>query len=109
MVYESLSFYTNQYGSAGKVDISYRIGAGSEVFVTQGLVPTTGNAAVTKKTIDFTDFSSTEEVTWTFYLYAASASNYGTRFDDITLFGYPDTGTVGSDPTKGFFKVQLGN
>lgn len=88
VVYEALSFYSNQFGEGTTVDVSYTIGASSEVFVTQGLVPTADNDPVTLESIDFTDFSSTANVTWTFYLYGASASNFGTRFDEITLSGY---------------------
>lgn len=88
VVYEELTFYANQFGSGAAVDISFTIEGSSEVFVVQGLVTTEGNAAVTVENIDFPDFSTAEDVTWTFYLYGASATNYGTRFDDITLMGY---------------------
>ncbi|BCX47975.1 hypothetical protein HAHE_18830 [Haloferula helveola] len=88
VVYESLSFYSNQYATTGVVDVSYTTTGGGEVFVVQGLVPTVGNAAVSLEEIDFPDFVTTEDVTWTFYLYGASTSTHGTRFDDITLFGH---------------------
>lgn len=94
VVYETLTFYSNQFSTGAAVDISYTIGAGSEVFVTQGLVPTAGNAPVTLESIDFPDFSTSENVTWTFYLYGAGATNYGTRFDDITLTGYPTADVI---------------
>ncbi len=107
VAYQSLTFYANQYGAGGKVDISYAIGAGSEVFVAQGLVPTTGNTAVTKQAIDFADFSTAEDVTWTFYLYGASNASYGTRFDDLTLIGDSVSGTVNPPLDRGFFKVII--
>ena len=83
--YEELSFYSNQFGTTGKVDVSYTIGAGAEVFVVQGFTPTGGNGAVTLERIDFPDFVTDEEVTWTFYLYASGGNNNGIRFDDIKL------------------------
>jgi hypothetical protein len=86
--YQSLSFYTNQYGTTAKVDVSYTIGAGSEVFVARNLVPTTSNAPVTLATIEFPDFTAAENVRWTFYLYGAADVSHGVRFDDIRLAGY---------------------
>ncbi|MGJ8723573.1 MAG: sialate O-acetylesterase [Roseibacillus sp.] len=83
--YEALSFYSDQFGTNGKVDISYSIGSAAEVFVAQGLIPTGGNAPVTLESIDFPDFTTSEDVTWTFYLYASGGNNNGIRFDDIKL------------------------
>lgn len=83
--YESLSFFANQFSTTGQVDISYTIGSGGEVFLVQGLTPTTGNAPVTLETVDFPDFTTPEEVTWTFYLYNSGGENNGIRFDDIKL------------------------
>ena len=53
------------------MDVSYTIGTDAEVFVVQELAPTGGNEAVTLERIDFPDFVTDEEVTWTFYLYAS--------------------------------------
>jgi len=107
VVYQSLTFYANQYGTTNKVDISYRIGAGSEVFILQNLLPTTGNAPVTLETVDFDDFSTSEDVTWTFYLHGASQSNFGTRFDDMTLYGESSPSTGNESVDRGFFRVEL--
>lgn len=94
VTYESLSFYANQFGTTAEVDVSYTIGANSEIFITQNLIPTTANNPVTLEELDFADFTSTEDVTWTFYLYGASASNQGTRFDDIKLAGFQNNSTL---------------
>ncbi len=102
VLYQSLSFYSNQFKTGAKIDISYKVGTASEVFVTQGLVPTTGNEAVTLENINFADFTSTEDVTWTFYLYGASSANYGTRFDDITLYGEAD-----NTSDRHFFQIEF--
>ncbi len=84
--YEKLTFYSEQYGTGAQLDISYTIGA-SETFVLQNYLLPENDVSVELKEIDFADFSSSEEVTWTFYLYGASAGNHGSRFDDITLYG----------------------
>ncbi|MEP4077267.1 sialate O-acetylesterase [Haloferula sp.] len=94
VTYESLSFYADQFGTTAKMDVSYAVGASSEVFIIQNLVPTTGNNPVTLEEIDFSDFTTTEDVTWTFYLYGASASNQGTRFDDIILAGFQNSTVI---------------
>ena len=92
--YQSLSFYTNQFGTTAKVDVSYKIGAGSEVFVARNLVPTAGNAPVTLATIDFPDFTSVDNVRWTFYIHGAADVSHGVRFDDIRLAGYSSTNVI---------------
>ncbi|YCM42926.1 sialate O-acetylesterase [Verrucomicrobiaceae bacterium 227] len=92
--YENLSFYANQFGTSAKADISYTIGAGSEVFIAQGLIPAIGNNPVTLESIDFPDFTTAENVTWTFYLYGAAAANEGTRLDDIKLSGYSENRVI---------------
>lgn len=89
--YDSLTFFANQFSTSGKVDISYTIGTAQEIFVLQGLTPTTGNAPVTKETVDFPNFSTSEDVTWTFYLYNSGGSNNGIRFDDIQLLAQPSS------------------
>lgn len=103
VTYESLTFYANQYGTSAKVDVSYAIGAGSDVFIVQDLVPTTGNNPVTLERIDFTDFTTPDDVTWTFYLHSAASVNEGTRFDDIKLFG----GSHTEAPSTTFFRIAL--
>ncbi len=107
VLYESLSFYTNQFSTNARIDVSYAIGAGSEVFVTQDLVPTTGNVAVTLKSIDFADFTASEDVTWSFYLYGTANANYGIRFDDITLIGEISSGSENETADKDFFRLEL--
>ena len=85
VTYESLSFFSNQFSTSGQVDVSYRIGSGSEVFVVQGLTPAISNAPVALEEIDFPDFSTMEDVTWTFYIYNSGGAGFGIRFDDIKL------------------------
>lgn len=92
--YQGLSFYANQFGTTAKVDVSYTIGAGSEVFVARNLVPATSNAPVTLASIDFPDFTAAENVKWTFYIYGAADVNHGVRFDDIRLAGYSSAGVI---------------
>ncbi len=85
--YESLSFHGNQYGTTARIDVSCTIGAGSEVFVARNMVPIVNNVPVTLQTIDFPDFTSTEDIKWTFYIFGSSDSTHGVRFDDIRLSG----------------------
>ncbi|MGJ8657348.1 MAG: sialate O-acetylesterase [Akkermansiaceae bacterium] len=100
--YEELNFFSNQFGSTARLDISYKIGNQNEVFITETLIPAS-NAAVEKETINFTDFTTTETVTWKFYLYGASLVTHGTRFDDIKLLG-----TVDSNPSgKRFYRILI--
>ncbi|MDQ8189896.1 thrombospondin type 3 repeat-containing protein [Roseibacillus persicicus] len=87
LTYESLTFYSNQFGTTGQIDISYTIGDEAEVFIAQELTPATGNVPVTQEMIDFPDFTTSEDVTWTFYLYKSGGENNGIRFDDISLLG----------------------
>ncbi len=86
VTYDSLSFYSNQYGYDAQVDVSYTIGS-TETFVLQNYVMPENDVSVQLKLIDFEDFSSSSNVTWTFYLYGATAAANGNRFDDITLYG----------------------
>ena len=107
MTYESLSFFADQFGTTGKIDISRTIG-GTETFIQQGFTPPGSNANVALQNIDFTDFTTAENVTWTFYLYGATgtspaASLHGTRFDDITLNGLPAV----APPSRLFYRVIL--
>ena len=83
--YDRLSFFSNQFGTSALVDVSYTIG-GVETFVLEGFSPPVSNAAVEKTTIDFENFTSSEEVSWSFYLYGAANETHGIRFDDIALF-----------------------
>ena len=92
--YQGLRFYCNQFGTTARLDVSYRIGAGSEVFVARNLVPTPSNAPVTLATIDFPDFTVAEDVRWTFYLYGAADTTHGVRFDDIRLAGFSNAGVL---------------
>jgi hypothetical protein len=106
ITYESLSFYSDQFGTSAKVDVSYKVGTNTAVFVLQNYVPAISNGNVTLKTVDFEDFTTDETVTWTFYLYGASSANHGTRFDDIQL-----TGTVSDSDAESasqqFFRIGL--
>ena len=112
VTHESLSYYSDQFGTTGRVDVSYTIAGGEEVFVAQGLVPNQSNAPVTFQMIDFPDFSTEEEVTWTFYLYNSGNVNYGIRFDDISLIASyesePDDDDEEVEDTESlFFRVRL--
>ncbi|MDF7799273.1 sialate O-acetylesterase [Pontiellaceae bacterium B1224] len=108
--YESLSLYSDQYGAGGKLDISYTIGT-VETFVLQDYIMPeghVGNVPVELKAVDFADFSSTNDVVWTFYLHGAPADNYGNRFDDITLYGSSDAIVEESEaPSTGFYRINL--
>ena len=108
VTYEALSFYADQFhaSASAKIDVSYKIGAATEVFVLQNYAPPGNNASVVLETIDFTDFTTSETVTWAFYLYAASAGNYGTRFDDIKLTGTV-SGTDADTDAPQFFRIRL--
>ena len=96
VTYEGLSFFANQFSTDGQIDVSYTIGAGSEVFVAQGISPNPSNAPVTLEEIDFPNFVTDEDVTWTFYLYNSGGENFGIRFDDIKLTANSGEG----DPQK---------
>lgn len=102
--YGSLAFYTDQYGTGGKLDISYTIGA-TETFILKDYIMPEGNGPVELKTVDFSDFSSTNDVVWTFYLYGAAAAINGNRFDDITLYGSSDA--VSEAPSFEVYRVNL--
>ena len=102
ITYEEFSFYTNQFLTAARVDVSYTV-AGSETFILQNFTPTPGNVPVTLETIDFPDFTSAEEVTWSFYIYAAALSIHGIRFDDLILRGQSEIGLL----SPGFYRVTL--
>jgi hypothetical protein len=86
VTYDSISFYADQHLSGAKVDVSYTEG-GTETFVLQNYEPVGANASVALVEVDFPNFSSTNDVVWTFYLYGAPSDINGTRFDDIALYG----------------------
>ncbi|MDF7799266.1 sialate O-acetylesterase [Pontiellaceae bacterium B1224] len=102
--YESLSFYTDQTSSGANVDISYTLG-GTETFIIQNYEPPTNNVDVELMSVDFSDFSSSEDVVWTFYIYGAPASSHGTRFDDITLHG---TATTSAPVVLALYDAETG-
>ena len=95
VTYEQLSFFTNQFGTSSRLDVSYNYTSTSETFLLTGFTPVENNASVQLETINFADFTTTETVTWTFYMYGATDHRYGTRFDDITL-----TATVIPEPSS---------
>ena len=105
--YSSLSFFANQFGTTTQVDVSYRIGTSSEVFIIQGFTPTGNNGPVIEEIIDFPNFTTNEDVTWTFYLYGAAAANQGVRFDDIVLSGSVSEESEGADLESLFFTVRI--
>ena len=52
-----------------------------------GFTPTPGNTTVTQAVVDFPDFTTSEVVTFNFYLYDTGLATHGIRFDDISLQG----------------------
>ncbi len=104
---ESLSFYANQASSGALLDVSCTIGT-TETFVLQGYESPGSNSDVELVAIDFDDFSTTNDVVWTFYLYGAAGTAYGNRFDDITLYGSSDAVIEDEDaPAAIFYRVRL--
>ncbi len=87
VTYQELSFYQNHYNTGGKIDVTYTISGGAEQAILTDEDLTANNVAVVIKTVDFADFNTTSDVTFTFYLYGAASVNYGSRFDDIELKG----------------------
>ncbi|WP_168433081.1 sialate O-acetylesterase [Pontiella sulfatireligans] len=104
--YQRITFYTDQWGSGGKLDISYTIGA-TETFILQGYVMLEGNVPLEYDEVDFVDFSSDQNVVWTFYLYGAAAELNGNRFDDITLYGASGEIENTDRPASVFYRVNL--
>ncbi|MDF7824754.1 sialate O-acetylesterase [Pontiellaceae bacterium B12227] len=104
--YQKISFYTDQYGFGAKLDISYTIGT-NETFIVQEYVMLEDNLPLEYDEVDFVDFSSNQNVVWTFYLYGASDNNYGSRFDDIALYGSSDAVGMTEEPASAFYRVHL--
>jgi len=92
--FEEFSFFQNQFGTTGMYDLSYTVG-GVENFLLTGQTPVASNGSVVKTTSDFPDFTTTNDVTFTYYLYGAAATGHGTRFDDITVIG-----TIVPEPSR---------
>lgn len=92
ITYSALEFYTDQFGTTAQIDVSYTLD-GVETFVLQGMIPPGNNAPVALATVDFPDFTTDQEVRWTFTLYGAASSTQGTRLDDITLHARMEGGT----------------
>lgn len=108
VAYDSVSFFMDKAGGGqGQIDVAYTIDGGSEVFVEQNIVPPNNNAPVAFKAIDFVDFTTALDVTWTFYLYAAGTNNAGIRFDDITLNGVVAGGSGGDIPAPAALPAGL--
>ena len=95
-------FYANQFDTPAKVDITYSIGAGAEQDVLVGYSPTGSNVNVTEKTVDFIDFTTDQNVTFTYYLYNNSAENNGVRFDDVALHSVDSS----ENDARIFFRVR---
>ncbi|MDF7808210.1 sialate O-acetylesterase [Pontiellaceae bacterium B12219] len=104
--YDSLSFYADQHSSGAKVDVSYSVG-GTETFVLRNYAPVGANASVALVEVDFDNFSSSEDVVWTFYLYGAPGTANGTRFDDIMLYGASGEVETADRPASAFYRVNL--
>ena len=100
--YDKLVFYANQFDTPAKVDITYSIGAGAEQDVLVGYSPTGSNVNVTEKTVDFIDFTTDQNVTFTYYLYNNSAENNGVRFDDVALHSVDSS----ENDARIFFRVR---
>lgn len=104
---ESLSFYANQASSGALLDVSCTIGT-TETFVLQGYESPGSNSDVELVAIDFDDFSTTNDMVWTFCLYGAAGTAYGNRFDDITLYGSSDAVIEDENaPAAIFYRVRL--
>lgn len=86
--YESLSLFHGSFNATGQIKITYAIGSGPEVVALAPLSHTAANAdPLTPKSEDFSDFTTTETVTWKIHLFGADAPNTGHRLDDITING----------------------
>ena len=103
VTYQQLSFYQNQNRTGAKVDVTYTIGEDAEQSILTGEALTPSNGDVTQKTIDFADFTTASDVTFTFYLYGATDANYGSRFDDIELIG----STAAASGPKAFYRFAV--
>ena len=107
VTYENLSFYANQFGTSAQIDVSYKAGSNPEVFVLQNFSPIGSNANVALQNIDFADFTTDENVVWTFYLYGSALSIHGIRLDDIALTGDVPNVNIPNLPASAFFRVGL--
>lgn len=101
VTYEKILFYQNQHGTGAKFDVTYSIGGGAEqaILTAEDL----SSPSLTQKLIDFTDFKTTSDVTFKFYLYGASNAAYGCRFDDIDLKGRSST----AKGERAFYRVRF--
>ncbi|BDS06102.1 hypothetical protein NT6N_11420 [Oceaniferula spumae] len=100
--FDKLLFFSNQFATTAKVDITYRIGTEAEQDILVDHAPTGGNVNVTEVTAEMPDFTTNENVTFTFYLYNSSDVSHGVRFDDITLHAVNSSANGG----KVFFRVR---
>lgn len=82
-VYHSLSFFTDSYNAE---PVSIYLSRDGQLLGST-LTPAGTNAPVEKRLIDFSNFVSTDPVTFHITIFGASSSLYGVRFDDITLNG----------------------
>ena len=85
--YESLSFFTDTWSSGAYASVRVLDGAGAEQVLAASITIPGGNVPVELRTVDFPDFTSSNTTTWRIYFWGTSGSNYGVRFDDITLIG----------------------
>ncbi|MGJ8697449.1 MAG: sialate O-acetylesterase [Verrucomicrobiaceae bacterium] len=87
VTYREISFFHNQFGTPAKIDLVYQIGSAPEQPLLTAFTPTPGNTTVTQAVVDFPDFTTSEVVTFHFYLYDTGLATHGIRFDDISLQG----------------------
>ena len=85
VTYSSLSYF-NQTAVQGKIQLSVIDGGGSEQ-VLDDFTITTIDLNVTKRVIDFTDFSTSSVTEWRLYMYNSGDAQNSIRLDDITLNG----------------------
>lgn len=104
VTYRDLSFFHNQFASAAKIDLAYQIGAAPEQAILTSFTPTTGNTTVSQTTVDFPNFTTSEVVTFHFYLYGTELATHGIRFDDISLQGSLEDGPP---VTQSFYRIGL--
>lgn len=88
VTYESLSAFHGSYDGSGSFKITYAIGAGADVVALAATAHTAAQGDdLTQATADFTDFTTSDVVTWKIHIFEAGGNTYGHRLDDITING----------------------